>query len=184
MIFLSPHNDDETLFGAYTLLRYRPHVVVCYSGHVQKQYGISAETRENETRLALQDGRLGCSYSQGSWPDTEPFHVADGILAQLRGYTSKESTWVPDRVFAPAVEDGGHAQHNLIGELADIVFGDKVTHYLTYVRGQTRTRSDNEVPFEPDWPARKFQAMACYTSQINLGNTRPWFSDWDREWYQ
>jgi hypothetical protein len=72
---------------------------------------------------------------------------------------------------------GGHEQHNLVAEVARTIFGDRVQPYLTYVRGQMRTRG-TEVPFEPQWVSRKLRALACYESQIALtGNTQPWFMD-------
>jgi LmbE family N-acetylglucosaminyl deacetylase len=82
----------------------------------------------------------------------------------------------PQRVWAPAVEEGGHEQHNLVGEAAREVFEARVHPYLTYVRGSMRSRG-REVAFEPEWVADKLRALACYESQIGLENTRAWFMD-------
>ena len=40
-LFISPHNDDETLFGAFTLCREAAdiQVVVVFDGHVQASRG-------------------------------------------------------------------------------------------------------------------------------------------------
>jgi hypothetical protein len=38
-VFLSPHHDDETLFGAFTLLRERPLVVIVTDSYVQFNRG-------------------------------------------------------------------------------------------------------------------------------------------------
>lgn len=173
-LFISPHNDDETLFGAYTLMRHKPDVVVCLWGMTQP--GITGTERLRETERALKI--LGIeNFSQWGISDARP--EWETIVCDLRQLGPREL------VFAPAVELGGHDHHNMLGDIADRVFGpDCVTHYATYVRESARTRTDNEVPYEPTWPARKLRAMACYTSQINLDNTRPWFSDWDREWYE
>jgi hypothetical protein len=81
-------------------------------------------------------------------------------------------------VYAPAVEEGGHDQHNLIGTLAADVFRERVQPYLTYRRGFMRTRSDNEVPYTAEMVALKLRALACYRSQIALrDNTEAWFMD-------
>ena len=87
-------------------------------------------------------------------------------------------------MFAPAVEAGGHEQHNLVGELADKVFGGRVTHYMTYTNGRDRSRGV-PVEFEPGWAALKLQALACYESQIRLASTGHHFTDWPlHEWLQ
>ena len=87
-----------------------------------------------------------------------------------------------DLLIAPAVEEGGHAQHNTVGSLAQIV-GCEIIQYMTYTRGNGRSTSANEVSFEPDWPVAKLQALACYRSQIAHPATRSWFVDYGlREW--
>src|SRR5690348_4430996 len=94
-VFLSPHNDDEALFGAFTLLRYRPLVVICmYAG----------EERADESRRACEI--LGCdveqwSFDEGDWDEVE---TRFGDLERP--------------VFAPAFAQGGNFQHNRIAELA------------------------------------------------------------------
>lgn len=176
-LFLAPHNDDETLFGAYTLLRERPLVVVCTFG--MGQPGVLGVDRMLETIDAL--GVLGVDSHSSfmQWPvmDVNPdVDRLERLMLELGEF---------EQVFAPMVEVGGHEQHNLIGELARQVFPN-VQGYATYRRGDFRTRTQNEVAFDPDWPARKLAAMACYRSQIRIENTRPWFFDDDayREWYE
>jgi len=176
-LFLSPHCDDEVLFGAYTLMRHRPHVVTCFAPHVQEaRGGPDYDTRVWETKMALHTlGIVGWDLLPVR--DDEP--DVEALEACLEEYA--ERSW--KRVFAPAVEQGGHEQHSLLGEMAGRLFPN-VTFYLTYRRGVVgRSRSRREVPFEATWPAAKFKAMSAYHSQINLDNTRPWFSGWDREWY-
>lgn len=173
-LFLSPHNDDETLFGSYSLLRYKPTVIVCLWGTTQN--GIGGD-RVAETEAAM--SVLGVTdFRQWGFRDDAP-DVA-GLERALRDFQGAF-----DMVFAPMVEQGGHEQHNLIGRLAREVFPE-VRGYATYSRGAGRTQTANEVGFEPGWPALKFSAMACYRSQIGIENTRPWFFDDDayREWYE
>ncbi len=172
-LLLSPHNDDCELFCAFTAIRERPYVWVCLKSQMQEnRYGILAETRERETACALTE--LGSiAWGQSTVLDTDP--LMEGRLHQ--DFRLLFARLGPERVWAPAIEEGGHEQHSLVGEVAQQVFGDRVQPYLTYVRGQGRTVG-REVPFEPQWVSRKLRALACYESQIALvGNTQPWFMD-------
>lgn len=182
-LFLSPHNlgDDETLFGSFTILRHQPTVVICFKSQVQQDRGgPTAKVREMETEGALW-WLGGPPYIQSTIFDTDPdpFDKLAGMMVR------HDAVYGPERVWAPAYEDGGHDQHNMIGELALEIFGDKVQGYATYKRGHGRTRTNVEVECEPEWPALKLAAMACYRSQIRIENTRPWFFDADaqREWW-
>lgn len=179
-LLLAPHNDDETLFASFTILRHRPHVVTCFRSYVQERRGgPDYRTREAETQQAL--FRLGGpTWQQLPVRDDQP--DVEMLVSCLREI-QRDGLW--DVVFAPAVEDGGHDQHNMVGHAALEIFGDQiVTPYLTYVRGEGKTRSGCAVPFEPDWPARKLMAMSKYQSQIEVENTSFWFLDETiREWY-
>lgn len=190
-LFLAPHNDDETLFGAFTLLAWKPDVIVCFASDKQRADGIDAYVRSMETEWALKllGGGDG-SYVQSAVLDTASdaeaiehlrpmFEDAHEIFGATTGRHDPY-----DVIFAPAVEDGGHEQHTLIGDLASRVFGERVVHYLTYRRGYGRSTSSVEVPFRPEWPALKLAAMSMYRSQSSLPATAPWFVDHGlREFY-
>jgi LmbE family N-acetylglucosaminyl deacetylase len=171
-LWLAPHNDDETLFGAFSLIRHRPHVHICFRSQVQEdRYGVLAETRELETAQAL--WWLGSiEWSQGLTLDSLP----DASGALLDDFNRLDASYTPERVWAPAYEDGGHAQHNLVAFVANAVWGVKVTPYLTYVHGSMRTRGVG-VEYEPSWVWSKLKALTCYRSQIELDSTRAWFMD-------
>src|SRR5438045_2467666 len=106
-VFLSPHNDDEALFGAYTLLRSRPLVIVCFRSN--GDYGPAA-VREAETEAAM--NVLGCQWRQWLHPDAP--RTPDWPKVEQSFFALGE----PRRVWAPAPEKDGHEQHNGIGELA------------------------------------------------------------------
>lgn len=174
-LFLAPHNDDETLFGSYTLLRENPHVVVVLRSMVQEErgYGITFADREQETAAALKE--LGVS-SWEQWPikDTAPNWVA--VEIKLRGLP-----WAP-KVYAPAVEDGGHPHHNSLGELALRVFPGRVKPYLTYtVEGKSEW--GEPVPVEDGWEERKRAALGCYVSQARHPSTAAHFDRSLTEYY-
>jgi LmbE family N-acetylglucosaminyl deacetylase len=153
-VFLSPHNDDETLFGAYTLLRYRPLVIVCFRS--AGDWGPAA-VREAETAAAM--NVLDCQWQQWSHPDTP--RIPDWTKVEQSLLTLEE----PGRVWAPAPEEDGHDQHNGIGELAARLWPDRVTWYTTYTRHGGRSDWGEPVPYEPHWPRLKQAALDCYESQ-------------------
>lgn len=180
-LFLAPHNDDETLFGAFTLLRYRPHVIVCFTSALQDspRYPggpISSSTRYLETVAALTalglDPSKESGYEQWPYPDNESLDV-EAFETELRYVYELHQ---PEVVFAPVVEAGGHEQHNTIGRIALEVFGDRVRPYLTYTWPNGRSKGQ-EVEFEPHWPALKLRALSCYESQIQSPATGSWFID-------
>jgi LmbE family N-acetylglucosaminyl deacetylase len=179
-LLLAPHNDDETLFAGFSVQRFSPHVVTCFQSWAQEQRGgPSHSVRQEETIRACWN--LGAT-------DWEQWLVRDDapdaeMLAALLIEIRDRQGW--DMVLAPAFEDGGHEQHNLVAEMALGVFGEhRLVTYLTYVRGSGKTRSDTEVPFDAMMVSKKMRAMSCYRSQIAVENTRYWFCDETlREWY-
>lgn len=178
-LFLSPHNDDETLFGAFTLLRERPRIVTCFRGEVQRLRGapITAEDRMSETRAALAALFVGDSppeWIQLPFSDATPEWPA--LKARLRDMV------LVDRIYAPAYETEGHDQHNGVATLAEELWPGKVTHYLTYTtRG--KSFSPHRVPATGDFLRRKLLALGCYRSQINHPSTREHFIRDQYEYY-
>lgn len=163
-LLLSPHNDDETLFAAYTLMREKPLVVIITDGYIQGQRGdpITAEQRRNETRQAMRI--LGCPVIFLGIKDTEL--TEEGLANVLKYFKAME-------VYAPAIQGGNH-QHDLVGKVADDVFGD-VTHYTTYTKTELWTQGSRQIVPTAEEMALKNDALDCYYSQINLGATAPHF---------
>lgn len=172
-LFLAPHNDDEALFGAYLIQQHRPHVVVCFRS--AKQGADTWEVREQETSRALD--YLGVEeWEQLPHPDT--LGVADARSALAVDLARLGLTHEPQTVFAPWPEPDGHEQHNIVGELANLIFGpERVVHYTTYGRGRGRTVGRREIdPWDGQQIAAKLAALSCYVSQIAEPSTRPWFT--------
>jgi LmbE family N-acetylglucosaminyl deacetylase len=170
------------LFASFTVLRVKPIVVtVCSDARVQERFGIDGWKRRMESEKAL--SRLSVD-PFGDWVElglsdvglTEEKVIERLLLSDPRVCDDAETVW------APMWEQDGHEDHNAVNQAAVKVFGDRCRFYATYRRGSARTRTEHEVFPEPDWPARKLRAMACYESQVNLPNTRAWFDDWSREW--
>lgn len=156
----SPHNDDAALFSAFNALRHEAHVVTVLRSEVQnRRHGISAEQREREDWEAIYDV-LGLEWTQWPYLDTDPDWQAVKVAMQ-----ALDDRLEPDLVFAPAVEDGGHDHHNRVGQIAQAVYGSRVTSYLTYtVEG--KSTDGTLVEPEPGWVTLKLRGLSCYRSQI------------------
>lgn len=187
-LFLSPHNDDETLFGAFTIMRERPEVCIVFDSFVQPSRGISGcdmLIRRRETVRALSALTLmldwhGAIKNQAVEPRflalSDELNYAPEALARCLG-TYRD---VAEEVWIPAVEPDGHLQHNLVGQVGLEVFSNaKVHRYLTYSRRSGKSRGGVEVLSRSgDEIARKLRALACYTSQLQMDprlGCWPWF---------
>lgn len=156
-VLFAPHNDDEALFAAFTILRYRPHVVVCFGS--AGDYGDSA-IREAETREAM--SVLGAAgVTQWAGGDLE---------AQMRAF---DAAVRPSRVWAPAAE-ASHPDHVAVAQAAAAVFGDRLTTYQTYIDGE-KVRRGREVAFEPAWVSQKLRALLRYTTQLQHPRAHQFF---------
>ena len=95
-------------------------------------------------------------------------------------------------IWAPAYEEGGHEQHNLVARACDAFEGRcKVHRYLTYTRagGKTISKfdrmaksgpqriSEQVMPRSGEDIARKHRALACFKSQMQL-DPRIGCADW------
>lgn len=162
-LVLSPHNDDAVLFSSFNAIRHQAHVITVFRSAKQEQHKIYWDVREAEDEAAFAE--LGIrSYEQWDFADT--VEVASTLADAL---ADRLATVEADHVFAPAVEEDGHDQHNLVGYVADFVFGRRgipVTHYLTYRRHHGKSQDGVEVEPEREWVTRKLRALACYRTQI------------------
>lgn len=179
-LFLAPHNDDETLFGAFTLLREKPLVIVVFRSRKQERVGIKHQTRELETKAAMEI--LGCEWKQMNFLDSEyGVPLFDELVRWLTKFKADNDI---DKVYAPAIEIDGHDQHNYIGQVADIVYRERVTHYMTYTNGRGRSEGEPVAIENPDWIGLKLCALACYPSQIREPSTGHHFTQALHEWYE
>lgn len=156
-ILVSPHNDDESLFAAFTILREKPLVLVVFDSYVQPALGIpgtDAETRRNETRAACEILGVQCEFL-GFRDDGTPGPMHVKRLIQQHN---------PTQVWCPAYEEGGHDHHNLVAHACNGLPGVE-ERYLTYRRGFGKSTSARKVAYEPEWVGLKLRALACYRSQ-------------------
>lgn len=178
VLLFQPHYDDAVLFASYTLLDVKPIVVTVFGGETTQYPVVTSRQRQEENTQALRSlGIPGWQIIDLPHSEQDPNWVdARNDMVDLI------NRYHPDLVWAPWPElENGHDQHDFVG---GVVGSHSVPRfYATYRRGSARTQTPQEVYPQHDWYARKFAAMACYTSQINLPGTRPWFNDWDREWW-
>jgi hypothetical protein len=157
-ILFAPHHDDETLFAAFTLIRHRPRVVVCFPS--AGDYGDTA-TRWAETVAAVR--ALGAVPHEGWMGDLS-------LGDQMRAIDRYEH---PDVVWAPHPH-ASHPDHVAVAQMAETVFGDRVRWYHTYTE-DGKVRQGQPVEHEPAWTRRKLEALACYRSQIGHPRANQFF---------
>jgi LmbE family N-acetylglucosaminyl deacetylase len=170
ILFVSPHNDDAVLFGSFRIQEKRPLVLTVFDSHLQVQRGhpeCSAVARRREDIEAI--NLLGCNIAFSGISDALP--IADQRPLVDRALRH----WNPAEVWLPAVEDGGHEQHNLVGEVGLQVFQyAKVHRYLTYRRGVGRSTNGRPVMPTGKMVMAKLQALACYRTQIEIDRLGCW----------
>jgi len=166
-LFLAPHSDDETLFGAYTLMREKPLVVIVTDSWIQyfRDTGITADQRWNETVEAMKI--LGCPVIRlGIRDDVIDEWSVNDKLSRFVGF---------ETVYAPAIQ-GGNPHHDLIGKVASKLFTTNLTTYATYTTTDLHTTGSKEIIPTPEEIEMKNKALACYISQLNLPATAPHFA--------
>lgn len=171
-LFVSTHNDDAGLFGAFTLQRETPLVLTVFDSFIQVRRGharCDAETRRNEDRCAVKI--LGCEVLFGGVPDDKD--VADPIPDMVRSVLTNvgevSEAWIP------AVEPNGHNQHNLVGQIGLEVFaGVRVHRYLSYTRTGGKSTGGKPAQANGAMVLKKLQALACYRTQIEIDALGCW----------
>ena len=166
VIFLAPHNDDETLFGAFTLMRVKPLVIVVTDSFIQPERGdtgCTAEIRRQETINAM--AIIGCPVVFLGIKDTE---LTEEILRE------RLKPFNPEMIYAPAIQ-GGNAQHDIVGKVAMELFGTKCERYTTYTKTDLYTEGKFEVKPVHEELEIKEKMLNCYESQLNLRSTLPHF---------
>lgn len=158
-VLFSPHADDECLFAAFSIIRYRPRVVICFPS--SGDYGDTA-TRTGESReaVAILGGGPVVQWS------------GEDITAQMRALDAELR---PTIVFAPDM-DASHPDHRAVAAAAAVVFGSRVRWFHTY-NDMGKVRSGEPVPFEPGWTQMKRLALECYRSQLAHQRAKAFFAD-------
>ena len=167
-VFLSPHSDDEILFGAYTIMKEKPLVVICTDSYLQDDNLI---VRRNETRNAMD--LLGVEVFFLGIPDS--FSDDDFRLALK---TKLERLEIKGTVYAPNI-DCSNRHHKVVGEVVKEMFDD-VVFYDTYKDSWGTTGIGELITTTNKEKALKKKAMSLYKSQIEYPLTKKHFERvWD-----
>ena len=166
-LLLSPHNDDECLFAAYTLMREKPLVIVVTDSDAHLTHGITAQQRREESRRACE--LLGVPVVFLGLNDGTLEQQKDDLRRRLEPFASQP--W--SHVYAPAIQ-GGHKDHDALGEVVSTMFAS-VSYYATYAAGECFTPAGREIEPSSEEVERKNRALDCYPSQIRLARTESRF---------
>jgi LmbE family N-acetylglucosaminyl deacetylase len=175
-LILSPHDDDNVLFAAFTCMREKPLVVICTDSWIQQNRGenITPEQRMEETNMACD--LLGCPVVRlGLRDDVLTEWALRRALQRFHGF---------ETVYAPAQIVPGNKHHNMVGQIAKEVFG-QTKEYMTYATNKLYVEGSEEVTPTLGELELKEKALACFTSQINLSATKPHFEaiEGKSEWF-
>jgi len=160
-VLISIHNDDEVLFAGFTLMRHRPHVIICTDSFIQKErgeVGCDMETRRNESIAAC--AFLGCSVSFLGIRDTE---LTERELRKRLKNIEAET------IYIPAYHEGGNFQHNLVNKVCRELFKpEQIEQYCSYSKTDLLIKGKYEIVPSEQEKAMKNKAMNFYVSQLNL----------------
>lgn len=194
-LFISPHNDDETLFGSFIIQDIKPTVLVVYESHRQPHYwpasGATAQARNEETAAALTElyGQARLFYNLGFRDDSEyPF---EQLAKELDSYIERVGQPLELLIY-PAWLAGGNIQHNLVARACEKLVTNlfrpcRRLTYLTYTaegKANHRYQGFDEYKIsDPAFITRKLRALACYESQHRVDNCRAHFLRDQNEYY-
>jgi len=170
-LFVSPHNDDETLFGAFTIIRHKPAVLVVFDSFIQCKNGAGPTWMQRRRETIEACGMLGAEAHFLGVKDTEPEY--DKIISQLSVWTKAATRGPIETVWAPLYEELSHPHHNMVSRACTELF-QTVRYYATYT-SLGKTKIGEPVPVEPEWIGMKLKALACYQSQIFTPNCQEHF---------
>lgn len=159
-VLLSPHNDDESLFAAYTIMREKPLVIIVTDSN--RQEGVTAQERREETMRACEI--LGVP--------VEFLGLEDGSLGELDLTRELQSlnTRLWEYVYAPAIQ-GGHNDHDVVGRIASKLF-PSTRYYSTYTKDNYDPFGQHSIVPTAVEIDIKNDALACYKSQLKIEGVR------------
>ncbi len=167
-LLMSPHDDDNALFAAFTCMRERPLVVVCLDSYIQPnrgEIGCSAEERAAETADACRV--LGCDVMRlGLRDDADDIELEEDLYQRFREFQGCEIT------YAPALQ-GGNKHHDMVARAAERALHGNIRRYTTYTKIELHTIGDVEIVPTAEELDLKAQALVCYVSQLRIN--RPHF---------
>ena len=157
-ILLAPHNDDEALFCAYTIMREKPLVIIVTDGFNQTIYGVKTDWLERRRESIRAMGILGVSVMFMGIRDID---LTEDLLYERLKYVTL------DVIYAPALQ-GGHWTHDIVSRVARRLFGSNVIYYSTYTKEELFAKGIKEIIPTPEEIKLKNRVLAEYKTQINM----------------
>ena len=148
LLFVS-HNDDESLFCAYTIMREKPLVIVCFDSYIQDW--TNWEERREESKQAM--SILGAKVDFLGLSDKDD--TRDDLVDALKDYKA-------DKIWACT---GSHKHHKWLGEIARELWPD-CTLCSTYEGDNLHVETDWEIIPTLREMELKELALDCYKSQL------------------
>ena len=182
-IFISSHNDDEALFGSFTIMRHRHdvEVVVVYDSYVQVSRGYSYCTKEQrraETTEAL--------ITMGVVKPPRFIGLRDDATVDATVVAETLAEYAGCAIWAPAYENDGNRHHNTVARAVGATITEDSPQVVRYLSYTSNGKSTSQVPVFPahwsDIPL-KLIALSCYHSQIEIPDCRPHFLRDQSEYY-
>ena len=161
-LFLSPHSDDATLFGAYTIMREKPLVITITHSTLQGDNGYDRIMEDYKAMHIL--GAPICFLGILEDKLTEEL-----LYEKLSYFYTKDTVWIPEY-------EGGNPQHDMVNKVASLLF-PSVKLYKTYTGLLDRTVGIEVIPTETELETKKL-AMQCYKTQIENHNTAHYFKNY------
>jgi LmbE family N-acetylglucosaminyl deacetylase len=189
-LLIDPHGDDAVLFASFTVMRERPLVLVVFDSFVQPLRGALGCDLMTRRRESL-DAMVHLDPPKIEWlgfRDGDPPVVNNLTNALVACIDGIDVNFPALEIWAPAYEEGGHEQHNLVARACDAFEGScRVHRYLTYTRRHGKSRLEDPdyrypyraevLPRSGEDIARKHRALACFKSQMQL-DPRIGCADW------
>lgn len=148
---IAPHSDDECLFAAYTIMRYKPLVIIAtdYDG----KRGPTALERRNESIEGC--AVLGAKVDFLGIPESE--FTLERLMIELGSprFLGVMLEWT-------CAKQGGHPHHDICSQIRSY------RKYATYTKDELEPFGNIKIePTDAEFELKK-RALACYKSQWKL----------------
>jgi len=144
-----PHNDDEALFCAYTIIREKPLVIVCFDSYIQEWTTWQERRKESQRAMKI----LGAEVDFLGLSDKED--TREDLIEAMKDYTA-------DRMWACT---GSNKHHEWLGDVARGLWPSCII-CSTYSGDDLHVKTPWVLHPSPEEIRLKNEALNCYKSQL------------------
>ena len=148
-VIFVPHNDDEALFCAYTIMRHKPLVIVCFDSYIQEWTTWQERRRESKEAMKI----LGAEVDFLALSDKDD--TKEDLIEAMKCYEA-------DKIWACT---GSNIHHKWLGEVAKGLWPD-CTLCTTYEGNNLHVKTKWELHPTKKEIRLKNLALDCYKSQL------------------